>query len=96
VWQKINTKGLKTMSISLKPEHEQFIQSQIETGQYNSSDEVINEAFKLLTERENRLQELRQKIAIGTEQIARGQVTEGEAVFARLQKKIDSMAESEI
>jgi antitoxin ParD1/3/4 len=83
------------MSISLKPEHEQFIQSQIETGQYTSPDEVISEAFKLLTERENRLQELRQKIAVGTEQITRGQVTDGEAVFTRLQEKIDKMAESE-
>ena len=80
------------MSISLKPEHELFIQAQIETGGYNHPDEVITEAFKLLTERENRLEELRQKIEIGAEQIAKGQVVDGEAVFARLQQKIADMA----
>ena len=82
------------MNISLKPEHEHFIQAQIETGHYTSSDEVINEAFKLLGERADRLRDLRQQIAVGTEQIARGQVTDGEIVFARLQEKIDRIAES--
>ena len=82
------------MNISLKPEHAHFIQAQIETGQYASSDEVINEAFKLLAEREDRLRDLRQQIAVGTEQIARGQVTDGEIVLARLQEKIDRIAKS--
>ena len=56
-------------------------------------DDVINEAFKLLEERERRLNELRQKIAVGTEQIKRGQVTDGEVVFERLQQKIRKIAE---
>lgn len=81
------------MNISLKPEHEQFIQSQIQNGRFTNADEVISEAFKLL-EQECRLQELRQKIAIGTQQIASGQVTDGEIVFARLQEKINRIAES--
>jgi antitoxin ParD1/3/4 len=82
------------MNISLKPEDEQFIQSQIETGKYANAQEVISAAFKLLEERERRLEELRQKIVVGTEQIARGQVTDGEIVFARLQEKINKIAES--
>jgi antitoxin ParD1/3/4 len=57
--------------------------------------QVISAAFKLLEEKELRLEELRQKIAIGTEQIARGQVTDGEIVFARLQEKIHRIAKSE-
>ncbi|XGV95513.1 MAG: type II toxin-antitoxin system ParD family antitoxin [Leptolyngbya sp. BL-A-14] len=83
------------MNISLKPEYEQFIQSQIDTGNYTSADEIINEAFKLLLERERKLAELRQKVALGTEQIAKGQVTDGEAVFARMQAKINRIADSE-
>ena len=82
------------MTISLKPEHEHFIQSQIETGRYSSPDDVLSEAFDLLSERERRIDELRQEVAIGTEQIAKGQVVDGEAVFDRLQQKIDSMAKS--
>ncbi|WP_339379189.1 hypothetical protein [aff. Roholtiella sp. LEGE 12411] len=39
------------------------------------------------------MEELRQKIAVGTEQIAKGQVTDGEVVFARFQEKIRQIAE---
>jgi putative addiction module CopG family antidote len=65
------------MSISLKPEHERFIQSQIETGAYERPDDVIDAAFKLLKERENRLGEISQ-------QIATEQVIDSEAVFESL------------
>ncbi len=81
------------MYIQLKPEHEQFIQAQMASGRYENADDVINEAFKLLEEREIRLSELRQKIAIGTEQIAQGRVTDGEVVFSRLQEKMRKIGE---
>lgn len=81
------------MNVNLKPEYEKFIQEQIANGQFNSVDEVMNEAIKLLELRVNRLEKVRQKIALGTEQIANGQVTDGEIVFARLQEKIRAMTE---
>ncbi|MEH2309466.1 type II toxin-antitoxin system ParD family antitoxin [Nostoc sp.] len=81
------------MYIQIKPELEKFIQAQLASGRFTNADDVINEAFKLLQEREHRLEELRQKIAVGTEQIAKGQVTEGEVVFAKLQRKIRLIAE---
>ncbi|MDZ8221694.1 MULTISPECIES: type II toxin-antitoxin system ParD family antitoxin [unclassified Nostoc] len=81
------------MYIQIKPELEQFIQAQLASGRFASADDVINEAFKLLQEREQRLEELRQKIAVGIEQIEAGQVTDGEAVFARFQEKIRLIAE---
>ena len=84
------------MNISLKPEYAQFIRSQIETGNYTSVDEVIDQAFQLLLERERRLAELRQKVAVATEQIANGQVTDGDAVFAKLQAKISRIADSDV
>ncbi|UBF24490.1 type II toxin-antitoxin system ParD family antitoxin [Kovacikia minuta CCNUW1] len=73
------------MSIILKPEHEQLIQAQISKGKYSNADEVVSEALKLLEEREQRLEDLRQKIAVGTKQIQKGQVTEGETFFAKSQ-----------
>lgn len=82
------------MNIALKPEYQQFIQSQIEKGNYANVDEVVSAAFRLLEERERRLEELSQKIVVGTEQIARGQVTDGEIVFTRLQEKINNITES--
>ncbi|MDF5732087.1 MAG: type II toxin-antitoxin system ParD family antitoxin [Rhizonema sp. PD38] len=81
------------MYIQIKPELKQFIQAQLASGRFASADDVINEAFKLLQEREQRIEELRKKIAVGTEQIAKGQVTDGEVVFARLQEKIRQIVE---
>jgi antitoxin ParD1/3/4 len=77
------------VNIELKSEQEQFIRSQIESGEYLTADDVISEAFKLLAARANRIEQLRQKIAVGTAEIANGQITDGELVFERLQAKID-------
>ena len=87
------------MNITFTPEQTKYIQFQIEEGKYNSVEQLISEALQLLEERnsaleQKRLEELRRKIASGTEQIARGQVTDGELVFARLQEKIRLISES--
>jgi antitoxin ParD1/3/4 len=83
------------MSITLKPEHKQCIEAQIARGRYSNSDEVLTEALKLLEEREQKLELLRHSIAVGAEQIQKGQVTDGEIVFAKLQEKISRMSQSE-
>ncbi len=80
------------MNIELKSEQEQFIRSQIDRGEYQTAEDVISEAFKLLAARATKTDELRQKIAIGTAEIANGQITDGELVFERLQAKIDRIA----
>jgi len=82
------------MNILLKPEYEEFIRSQIQSGKYGSVEELIGEAILLLKQREQRIEELRQKIAVGTAQIAEEQVTDGELVFARLKENIDKMQQS--
>jgi antitoxin ParD1/3/4 len=84
--------GVKSVNIELKSEQEQFIRSQIESGEYQTADDVISEAFKLLAARSNRIEQLRQKIAVGTTEIANGQMTDGEVVFERLQAKIELIA----
>ena len=57
------------MNVSLTPELEQFIHSQVESGKYTSALEVIRAGLKLLEERERiykgRFEELRQEIMIG-------------------------------
>lgn len=82
------------MNIQLKSEQEQFIQSQIDRGEYQTVEEVISEAFKLLEAKTNKIEELRQKIAVGTAEIANGQIKDGEVVFERLQAKIDLIAKN--
>lgn len=83
------------MNIQLKPEQEKFIQEKIASGEYSNADDVISQAFKLLEARERKIKELKDKIAVGTEQIAKGQVTDGEIIFERLQKKINRIAEEQ-
>jgi antitoxin ParD1/3/4 len=80
------------MNISLSPKTETFIQSQIQSGRYNSPEELIDAAVALLDlqQREQRLEEIRQKIAVGTTQIAEGRVTDGDIVLDRLKEHIGS------
>ncbi len=42
---------------------------------------IRNEAIALLAAKHHKFNELKQMIAIGTEQIQRGEVTDGETVF---------------
>ena len=77
------------------PETERAIAEKIKSGRYSTADEVAIEALGLLSERdraddERRLEELRATIAIGTEQITNGQVTDGKLVIDRLKEKITS------
>ncbi|QIR41305.1 type II toxin-antitoxin system ParD family antitoxin [Tolypothrix sp. PCC 7910] len=70
--------------------------AQLATGRFASAEDVINEAFNLLQERERRIGELRQKIAVGLVQIERGEVLDGEVVMARLEEKIQTARESQM
>ena len=80
------------MSIALGLEQEQFIHKKLETGKYRSADEVIFEAFRLLEERDSHyeqwLQDARQKVQAGLEQLDRGEGIDGEVVMARFREKI--------
>jgi antitoxin ParD1/3/4 len=80
------------VNIQLKSEQEQFIRSQIDRGEYQTAEDVISEAFKLLEARTNKIEEFRQKIAVSTQEIANEQMTDGELMFERLQAKIAQIA----
>lgn len=80
------------MNVSLTPKALQFIQSLLETGEYASADEVIMAGIELLEERKRiykgRFEELRKEITIGIEAADRGEVIDGEALFAELEEDI--------
>ena len=80
------------MNVSLTPEREQFIQSQLESGRYASSDELIIAGIKLLEEQERiykgRFDELQREILIGIEASEQGEVVDGETVFRELEQKL--------
>ncbi|MEL6162811.1 MAG: type II toxin-antitoxin system ParD family antitoxin [Cyanobacteria bacterium J06628_3] len=80
------------MNISFTPELKQFIQSQVASGKYASTEEVIVVGIKLVEEREylyqGRFKELQQEIMIGVEASERGEVIDGETVFHQLEQQI--------
>ncbi|MBN4002404.1 type II toxin-antitoxin system ParD family antitoxin [Nostoc sp. LPT] len=80
------------MNVSLTPELEQLVKDKVNSGRYHSVSEVMGEALRLLDERdrlqEKRLAELKAKIQEGIEASERGEVVEGEEVFAEIEEDI--------
>lgn len=79
-----------SMNVSLTPELEQFVQSRVASGRYQTASEVIREGLRLLEEREESretaLRELRAKLRRAIEQADRGEFLDGEAVFEEIRK----------
>jgi antitoxin ParD1/3/4 len=59
------------MSVTLTPEAEAAVREKVESGRYQTVDEVIHEALRALDERE-RIEHLRAKLQTGREQLDRG------------------------
>ncbi len=65
------------MNIKLTPEQEKFIEVQVNSGKFPTSEEVINRALKLL-EYEQWVKETREKIDAGLAELDRGEWLDGE------------------
>jgi len=63
----------KNTSISLGDHFNNFIDTQLNIGRFNSTSEVVRAGLRLLEDRESRLAELRQRLAVGEEQANRGE-----------------------
>ena len=76
------------MNVSLTPRLEKMVKKKVASGLYNSASEVIREALRMFEEKERsrelKLKELRKEIAIGTDQLKRGESIPGEDVFNHL------------
>jgi antitoxin ParD1/3/4 len=79
-----------SMNVSLTPELEQFVQSRVASGQYQTASEVVREGLRLLEEREEAretaLNEIRAKIRRGIEQADRGELLDGDTVFEEIRQ----------
>jgi antitoxin ParD1/3/4 len=76
------------MPITLQPEQEQFIQTQLATGRYTNATEVIAEALQLLEKRnhyDHWVEELRNKIAVA--ECDRGEGVDGETAINQLRAR---------
>ncbi len=81
------------MTVHLTPELQRLIESKLKTGRYGSASEVVRVALRLLEEHD-RLQQVsiedaREKIAEGLDQLRRGERWDGEQVFEELEAELD-------
>ena len=85
------------MSITLKPEQEQLIQHQVTLGRFNSTDEVLESALRLLVEQyqeyEAWVEEVRAKVDEAKAEADRGEVLPLETVMEQLQQKFQQARE---
>ena len=79
------------MNLTLNPTSEQIVRRKVESGDYPFPEDVVNEALRLLEERdESRRDELRREIALGIEEVNRGELVDGEEVFEELRRRLAS------
>ncbi len=80
------------MSLALTPTQEQLLARLMGTGRYGSATEVLSAALQLLEKREQHyeqwLEETRQKVQVGIDELERGEGLEGEVVIERLRQKL--------
>jgi antitoxin ParD1/3/4 len=79
------------MPITLQPEQEQFIQTQLATGRYTNATEVIAEALQLLEKRNHYdrwVEELGNKIDIAAAELDRGEGLDGETAINQLRARL--------
>jgi antitoxin ParD1/3/4 len=62
------------MNVNLTPHFEAMIREKVESGRYNNASEVVREALRLLEAHDRQqVEQLRAALAIGLEQIERGE-----------------------
>jgi len=85
------------MPITLQPEQEQFIQTQLATGRYTNATEVIAEALQLLEKRNHYdrwVEELGNKIDIAAAELDRGEGVDGETAINQLRARLHKNREA--
>ncbi|HEX6963295.1 MAG TPA: type II toxin-antitoxin system ParD family antitoxin [Lacipirellula sp.] len=79
------------MEVSISSELQPFIEKQVATGAYATASEVVGDELRLLQlherEREELVGDLRKKIAVGLEQLDRGESVDSAEVFAELRSR---------
>jgi antitoxin ParD1/3/4 len=86
------------MNVALSPDLEKMVNDKVASGEYVSAREVVGEALRLLQERDEnqrrRREALRRQIAVGLEQLERGEFhdCENDAALKSLFDKVKASA----
>lgn len=82
------------MNVHLTPELEQLVQTEVQSGRYNSASEVVREALRLMEQRDEvrtiHLQELRSRIDKGLAQAERGEGADGDTFMQGMIQDLDA------
>jgi antitoxin ParD1/3/4 len=80
------------MTVTLTAEQERFIAEQVGSGHYKSAGDVIAQGLGMLRAQEEFMRanaaELRDQIAVGVEQIRRGETVDGKTSLQALRGKL--------
>jgi antitoxin ParD1/3/4 len=86
------------MNVHLTPQLEEFVQSKVKSGRYNSASEVVREALRLLEQRDEvftlRKDEIRKQIEEGWQAAKCGEFVDGDEVFDRIDAEFEAMERS--
>jgi antitoxin ParD1/3/4 len=93
------------MNLSLRPEHQQLIESQISSGRYTNPDEIIAEALDLLIKRDRYnlwVEEVRHKVEAAAASLdsaeptlrERGEGVDSETAIAQIRARLHQRSES--
>jgi antitoxin ParD1/3/4 len=61
------------MTVEIPPDLQQFVHQVIDNGSFKSETEVVGQALRLLQQRQQKIEELRQEIQVGLDQLDRGE-----------------------
>jgi putative addiction module CopG family antidote len=64
------------MTVEIPLNYQAFVKTVIDRGQFQTEEQVVGEALRLLAERDRRLEEFRREIQVGLDQLYRGEYTE--------------------
>ena len=88
------------MRLLLSPELQVFLDEQIQSGKYQSEEDLYRTALQAFADREQSLQakrqELREAVRIGTEQADRGEKMDGETVMDGFRQKLEQWRQEEL
>jgi antitoxin ParD1/3/4 len=79
------------MTVTVPADVASFLSAQVESGAYRSTDDALRAAVQILerdTERRRRHDQLRKSLQESVEQIARGEVYDGEEVFDEILREL--------
>lgn len=84
------------MNISLTKELEKYVQDKVKAGMYTSASEVVRESLRIMHTYEDlqkqRVAQLNDAIAVGMQQLQRGQKVEGKKSLQKMKNKLQKLA----